>query len=203
MPRAVDRTTPRAQEDASIGARIAQLRKERGLTQKELAERLAVTQPVVSDYENDVIRIGSREGNHFRLTDSTVSRNHAEVLRLPDGIVLRDLGSHEGSVVNGIEVKDAVLHPGDQIAFEQHRFVLEAPGLPPRGSAAFAPAPRVGQGTTQTMQAVRAPLTPATPASASSTQEDAAPAKFNFWWLIGAAALIAAGLALIFLYGPR
>lgn len=58
MPRAVDRTSARAaQENASIGSRIAQLRKERGLTQKELAERLAVTQPVVSDYENDVIRI--------------------------------------------------------------------------------------------------------------------------------------------------
>lgn len=41
----------------SIGARIAQMRKDKGLTQKELAERLAVTQPVVSDYENDVIRI--------------------------------------------------------------------------------------------------------------------------------------------------
>jgi transcriptional regulator with XRE-family HTH domain len=54
----VDRTSARAAEEtASIGTRIAQLRKERGLTQKELAERLAVTQPVVSDYENDVIRI--------------------------------------------------------------------------------------------------------------------------------------------------
>jgi len=41
----------------SIGARIAQMRKDKGLTQKELAERLQVTQPVVSDYENDVIRI--------------------------------------------------------------------------------------------------------------------------------------------------
>lgn len=57
MPRAVDRTTTRAAADASIGARIAQLRKERALTQKELAERLAVSQPVVSDYENDVTRI--------------------------------------------------------------------------------------------------------------------------------------------------
>jgi transcriptional regulator with XRE-family HTH domain len=58
MPRAVDRTSARAaQENASIGSHIAQLRKDRGLTQKELAERLAVTQPVVSDYENDVIRI--------------------------------------------------------------------------------------------------------------------------------------------------
>lgn len=41
----------------SIGARIAHLRKDRGLTQKELADQLDVSQPVVSDYENDVIRI--------------------------------------------------------------------------------------------------------------------------------------------------
>ena len=44
-------------ENTKIGARIARFRKDRGLTQKELAERLEVSQPVVSDYENDVIRI--------------------------------------------------------------------------------------------------------------------------------------------------
>lgn len=41
----------------SIGTRIAQFRKDKGLTQKELAEGLGVSQPVVSDYENDVIRL--------------------------------------------------------------------------------------------------------------------------------------------------
>jgi transcriptional regulator with XRE-family HTH domain len=41
----------------TLGARIAGLRKDRGMTQAELAERLQVSQPVVSDYENDVIRI--------------------------------------------------------------------------------------------------------------------------------------------------
>lgn len=44
-------------ESQSLGMRIAQLRKDRGLTQAELAERLGVSQPVVSDYENDVIRL--------------------------------------------------------------------------------------------------------------------------------------------------
>lgn len=44
-------------DNSGIGERIARCRKDRGLTQKELAERLGVTQPVVSDYENDVIRI--------------------------------------------------------------------------------------------------------------------------------------------------
>jgi transcriptional regulator with XRE-family HTH domain len=48
---------PVAERGESIGARISQLRKDKGMTQKELAERLEVTQPVVSDYENDVIRL--------------------------------------------------------------------------------------------------------------------------------------------------
>jgi transcriptional regulator with XRE-family HTH domain len=44
-------------ENLKIGERITRCRKDRGLTQKELAKRLGVTQPVVSNYENDVIRI--------------------------------------------------------------------------------------------------------------------------------------------------
>jgi pSer/pThr/pTyr-binding forkhead associated (FHA) protein len=45
-----------------------------------------------------------------------------------DVIVLRDLGSAEGSIVNGEQVRDAVLRPGDQIVFDaHHRFVVEAP----------------------------------------------------------------------------
>lgn len=45
-------------EDAeTLGGRIARLRRGKGMTQIELAERLRVSQPVVSDYENDVIRL--------------------------------------------------------------------------------------------------------------------------------------------------
>lgn len=41
----------------TMGQRISRFRKDRGMTQKELAEALGVSQPVVSDYEKDVIRI--------------------------------------------------------------------------------------------------------------------------------------------------
>lgn len=46
-------------ENYGIGERIARCRKDWGLTQKELTDRLGVTQPVVSDYGNDVIRIAA------------------------------------------------------------------------------------------------------------------------------------------------
>lgn len=45
------------QDTETLGHRIARLRRERGLTQAELAQQLEVSQPVVSDYENDVIRL--------------------------------------------------------------------------------------------------------------------------------------------------
>lgn len=43
--------------DESIGSRIARLRRDKGITQIELAERLGVSQPVVSDYERGAIRL--------------------------------------------------------------------------------------------------------------------------------------------------
>ena len=41
----------------TTGARIARLRRDKGMTQSELAQALGVSQPVVSDYENDVIKV--------------------------------------------------------------------------------------------------------------------------------------------------
>ena len=40
-----------------IGARLAQLRKEKGITQGELAKLLAISQPMVSDYERGELRL--------------------------------------------------------------------------------------------------------------------------------------------------
>lgn len=43
--------------DPSCSQRLARLRKEKGLTQVELAERLGINQSMMSDYERDVIRL--------------------------------------------------------------------------------------------------------------------------------------------------
>lgn len=46
-----------SEEAVSFGARLARLRKERDLTQMELAEKLGISQPVVSDYERGALRL--------------------------------------------------------------------------------------------------------------------------------------------------
>ena len=63
----------------------------------------------------DPIVLGSAEGCGLRIDDPHVSRRHAEILRTPSGIVLRDLGSRNGTLVGRIAVKEVVLTSGAEI----------------------------------------------------------------------------------------
>jgi len=61
--------------------------------------------------DSDVVGIGSRDGNEIVLTDTTVSRRHAEVVRIRDGVVLRDSGSTNGTFVGAVRVREVFLTP--------------------------------------------------------------------------------------------
>ncbi|MER5933027.1 DUF1707 and FHA domain-containing protein [Streptomyces sp. NPDC002054] len=75
----------------------------------------------------ETLKIGRDPGNGLRLSHETVSRSHAE-LSLRDGLwVLRDLGSTNGTTVNGRRVTgSAVVRDGDQVAFGRMTFRLSA-----------------------------------------------------------------------------
>lgn len=59
--------------------------------------------------------IGRRETNHLRLTGGEVSREHAEIVREGDQLILRDRESRYGTFVNGRQVTTHPLQAGDQI----------------------------------------------------------------------------------------
>ncbi|QMU75092.1 FHA domain-containing protein [Streptacidiphilus sp. PB12-B1b] len=65
------------------------------------------------------LRIGRLEGCDLRLSHTSVSRVHAELLREPgDRWLLRDLGSTNGTQVNGSRIIGTVaVRPGDRVAF--------------------------------------------------------------------------------------
>jgi pSer/pThr/pTyr-binding forkhead associated (FHA) protein len=48
-----------------------------------------------------VFRIGRSETCHLRPNSERVSREHAEFVSTPEGLVVRDLGSRNGTLVNG------------------------------------------------------------------------------------------------------
>ena len=61
--------------------------------------------------DSDVVHIGSKEENDIVLLDTTVSRRHAEVVRIRDGVVLRDTGSTNGTFVGAVRVREVFLTP--------------------------------------------------------------------------------------------
>jgi transcriptional regulator with PAS, ATPase and Fis domain len=64
---------------------------------------------------NEPLVVGSGEGCQILIDDPHVSRRHAEICRTPDGVILRDLGSRNGTLVGRIAVKEAVLSSGVEI----------------------------------------------------------------------------------------
>ncbi|MCA9753121.1 MAG: FHA domain-containing protein, partial [Gemmatimonadetes bacterium] len=58
-----------------------------------------------------------REGEGLPLHDTAVSREHAVVVRGDDGWLVRDLGSSNGTFVNGRKVEERRLRSGDLIRF--------------------------------------------------------------------------------------
>lgn len=64
-----------------------------------------------------VVTFGRRPESTVQLADPNVSRNHAEIRPRGNGWILVDLGSTNGTRVNGVRVSSQELHDGDEIAF--------------------------------------------------------------------------------------
>ncbi|WP_055487267.1 DUF1707 and FHA domain-containing protein [Streptomyces sp. WMMB 322] len=79
--------------------------------------------------------IGRAPGSMLRLNHFTVSRTHAQLRATGDGWKLRDLGSSNGTWVNGSRVTGSVrVRPGDVVRFGQTGFrlaVAQPPSLEP------------------------------------------------------------------------
>jgi two-component system, NtrC family, response regulator GlrR len=66
--------------------------------------------------EQDEILIGGADGAHLRLTDPTVSRNHCVIRLTAKGPLLRDLGSTNGTRIEGVEVREGYVPAGATLA---------------------------------------------------------------------------------------
>ncbi len=65
--------------------------------------------------EDDAVTIGRQESCDVVLDDPTVSRHHAEVRRNGDAFELHDLGSRNGTRVNGLGITRTQLADGDDL----------------------------------------------------------------------------------------
>ncbi|UCF88229.1 MAG: sigma 54-dependent Fis family transcriptional regulator [bacterium] len=72
------------------------------------------------------LTIGSRPDSDLRLEDPTVSRKHAGISRTAEGFLLQDLGSTNGTFLNGVRVDRAYLREGAVITVGETSMIFQA-----------------------------------------------------------------------------
>lgn len=129
--------------------------------------------------------IGQARDCAVRIDGAGTAAHHARLEPQHGGVVLRDLDSADGSLVNGHRVRDAWLQPGDQLVVGAHRFVIES-------SSPAASRPRSGDPAVEREVETAAPVPGARQ-----------PGWRRMPWLLLAALLLSAALSLLLLYGVR
>ena len=100
--------------------------------------RTPQAQPIL--LKQGVNRLGRREGNDFTIDDPSVSGSHCEVI-LSDGVArLRDLGSTNGTFINGVQVTDVTLEADQHIQLGNVTVLFEG-DAPITARAANVPPP--------------------------------------------------------------
>ena len=78
--------------------------------------------------DGEEVLVGRVAECDVRLSDANVSRRHAAFIRVDDGWAIADLGSTNGTRLNGEAVEKAHLHDGDVVEIGLTRFVYHEPG---------------------------------------------------------------------------
>src|SRR5262245_10090138 len=74
-------------------------------------------EPKAIPVESPRFTIGRGAENSLCLPATVISRSHAEVIRVGSDYLLRDLGSTNGSFVNGARITEQMLNDGDVLRF--------------------------------------------------------------------------------------
>jgi pSer/pThr/pTyr-binding forkhead associated (FHA) protein len=98
------------------------------------------------DIVKDMTLVGRKEDCDLRLEHKSVSKMHCVIVKTDGLLLLRDLGSTNGTRVNGQRVRRAALLPNDQLSIANYKFRVN---LGPDA----APAPRDAEEHTQHLEA--------------------------------------------------
>src|ERR687883_571846 len=70
----------------------------------------------------DLVVVGRKEDCDLRLDHKSVSKMHCVIVKTDGLLLLRDLGSTNGTRVNGQRVRRAALLPNDQLTIATYKF---------------------------------------------------------------------------------
>jgi len=73
--------------------------------------------------------IGRHSECHICVNADGISRKHVQIDADPNGLTVRDLGSSNGTYVNGKKVEECDLKVGDELKIDNIRFLVQTPGM--------------------------------------------------------------------------
>ncbi len=97
----------------------------------------------------DRTTIGRLEDNAFQVAEPSVSSHHCEVLLRGKEVIVKDLNSTNGTYIDGNQISEAALRPGQVLRLGQVELRLEDASAP---AAPAAPPAKKVLGTTQLVQ---------------------------------------------------
>jgi DNA-binding NtrC family response regulator len=77
-------------------------------------------------FEGATVNVGSLPQNDFVVRHASASRRHCRIVQEQDGYVLIDLGSTNGTFIDGVRIREAYLHPGCTIGVGEAKIRFEA-----------------------------------------------------------------------------
>lgn len=75
--------------------------------------------------EQGTLSVGRKKDNALHIDDPTVSNHHANIVTVFDSSYIEDLGSTNGTFVNGRKAKTHTLHNGDIITIGQYQLLFQ------------------------------------------------------------------------------
>ncbi len=79
---------------------------------------------------SSVAVVGRRRDCDLRIPLDEVSRRHCRIFTHEDTVKIRDLNSRNGTIVNGQNVEETDVNPGDKITLGPVTFVMQVNGKP-------------------------------------------------------------------------
>jgi len=125
-------------------------------------------------FTRDIIKIGRLASAHLCLEDDRISRIHSVIEVAPDGLIsIIDMGSAEGTFVNGRRVSKGPLKPGDEVKLGGLRLVLDGLKAEAERLPSVSPAPAAA--STAAAPAANGPASTPRPTASAPAALEAAP----------------------------
>src|SRR5215469_16726338 len=142
-----------------------------------MAKLVVLTQSMAGrsyDLATERTTVGRVEDNAIQIAEPSVSSRHCEILLRGEDVVIKDLGSTNGTFINGEKITEGVLKAGQTLRLGNIELKLDTPGAPAAPAPASTSSPPAAPATPPPAPATTPPAATAPPTQAKKETAKAA-----------------------------